>query len=41
MHETAPDSRRYVIPETTLGELAARVKKIRGDEAIRVVLRTR
>lgn len=37
MHETAPDSRRYVIPETTLGELAARVKKIRGDEAIRVV----
>ncbi len=37
MHETAPDSRRYVIPETTLGELAARVKKIRGDAAIRVV----
>lgn len=37
MYETAPDSRRYVIPETTLGELAARVKKIRGDEAIRVV----
>ena len=37
MTETAPDSRRYVIPETTLGELAARVRKIRGDEAIRVV----
>ena len=37
MYEPAPDSRRYVIPETTLGELAARVKKIRGDEAIRVV----
>jgi putative NIF3 family GTP cyclohydrolase 1 type 2 len=35
--ETAPNSRRYVIPETTLGELAARVKKVRGDEAIRVV----
>jgi putative NIF3 family GTP cyclohydrolase 1 type 2 len=37
MTETAPDSRRYIIPETTLGELAARVRKIRGDEAIRVV----
>lgn len=37
MHETAPDSRRYLIPETTLGELAARVKKIRGNDAIRVV----
>ena len=35
--ETAPNSHRFVIPETTLGELAARVKKIRGDEAIRVV----
>jgi putative NIF3 family GTP cyclohydrolase 1 type 2 len=35
--ETAPNSHRYVIPETTLGELAARVKKIRGDDAIRVV----
>ena len=35
--ETAPDSHRYVIPETTLGELAARVRKVRGDEAIRVV----
>ena len=37
MTETAPDSRRYIIPETTLGELAARVRKVRGDEAIRVV----
>ena len=35
--ETAPNSHRYVIPETTLGELAARVQKVRGDEAIRVV----
>ena len=35
--ETAPDSRRFVIPETTLGELAARVRKVRGDDAIRVV----
>jgi putative NIF3 family GTP cyclohydrolase 1 type 2 len=35
--ETAPNSHRFVIPETTLGELAARVKKIRGDDAIRVV----
>src|SRR5262249_58509917 len=35
--ETASNSHRFVISETTLGELAARVKKIRGDEAIRVV----
>jgi putative NIF3 family GTP cyclohydrolase 1 type 2 len=35
--ETAPNSHRFVIPQTTLGELAARVKAIRGDEAIRVV----
>src|SRR6476659_4011635 len=35
--ETAPNSHRFVIPETTLGELAARVKKTRGDDAIRVV----
>jgi putative NIF3 family GTP cyclohydrolase 1 type 2 len=35
--ETAPNSHRFVIPETTLGELAERVKKIRGDVAIRVV----
>jgi len=37
MWETAPDSRRYVIPETTLGELAARVRKTRGNDSIRVV----
>jgi NIF3 (NGG1p interacting factor 3) protein len=37
MTETFPNSHRFVIPETTLGELAARVKKIRGDDAIRVV----
>src|SRR3954454_11700659 len=35
--ETAPNSHRFIIPETTLGALAARVKKVRGDEAIRVV----
>lgn len=35
--ETAPNSHRFVIPETTLGELAARVRRIRGDDAIRVV----
>jgi putative NIF3 family GTP cyclohydrolase 1 type 2 len=35
--ETAPGSHRFVIPETTLGELAARVKATRGDAAIRVV----
>jgi putative NIF3 family GTP cyclohydrolase 1 type 2 len=35
--ETAPSSHRYVISDTTLGELAARVRKIRGDDAIRVV----
>jgi putative NIF3 family GTP cyclohydrolase 1 type 2 len=37
MTETAPNSHRFIIPETTLGELAARVKKVRGDDAIRVV----
>src|SRR5262249_58731182 len=37
MTETAPNSHRFVIPETTLGELAARVKKVRGDDAIRIV----
>src|SRR4249920_2520231 len=37
MTETAPNSHRFVIPETTLGELAARVKKVRGDAAIRIV----
>ncbi len=35
--ETAPNSHRFVIPETTLGELAERVKKVRGDPSIRVV----
>lgn len=35
--ETAPNSHRFVIPETTLGELAAHVKKVRGAAAIRVV----
>lgn len=35
--ETAPNSHRFVIPATTLGELAARVKKARGEDAIRVV----
>ena len=35
--ETGPNSHRFVIPETTLGELAARVQKVRGDDAIRVV----
>lgn len=34
--ETAPHSHRFVIPETTLGELAARVMKVRGADAIRV-----
>jgi putative NIF3 family GTP cyclohydrolase 1 type 2 len=37
MTETAPNSHRFVIRQTTLGELAARVKKVRGDDAIRVV----
>jgi putative NIF3 family GTP cyclohydrolase 1 type 2 len=37
MTETAPNSHRFVIPETTLGELAARVKRVRGDDTIRVV----
>ena len=37
MTETAPSSHRFVIPETTLGELAARVKRVRGDDTIRVV----
>jgi putative NIF3 family GTP cyclohydrolase 1 type 2 len=35
--ETAPNSHRFVIPETTLGALAARIKTVRGDAAIRVV----
>ena len=36
-YETAPDSHRFVIPETTLGELAASVKKRSGARALRVV----
>jgi putative NIF3 family GTP cyclohydrolase 1 type 2 len=36
-YETAPNSRRFVIPETTLGELAASVKKRSGARALRVV----
>jgi putative NIF3 family GTP cyclohydrolase 1 type 2 len=35
--ETAPNSHRYVIPETTLGELAASVKRRTGSRALRVV----
>jgi putative NIF3 family GTP cyclohydrolase 1 type 2 len=36
-YETAPNSHRFVIPETTLGALAARVKKNTGARALRVV----
>ena len=35
--ETAPGSHRFVVPETTLGELAARVQKQSGARALRVV----
>jgi putative NIF3 family GTP cyclohydrolase 1 type 2 len=35
--ETAPNSHRFVIPETTLGALAADVKKRSGARALRVV----
>ena len=35
--ETAPNSHRFVIPETTLGALAAIVKKNTGARALRVV----
>jgi putative NIF3 family GTP cyclohydrolase 1 type 2 len=35
--ETAPNSHRFVIPETTLGALAADVKKRTGARALRVV----
>jgi putative NIF3 family GTP cyclohydrolase 1 type 2 len=35
--ETAPNSRRYVIPETTLGALAADVTRRCGARALRVV----
>ena len=36
-YETAPNSHRFVIPETTLGALAATVKKNTGARALRVV----
>jgi putative NIF3 family GTP cyclohydrolase 1 type 2 len=36
-YETAPQSHRFVIPETTLGELAADFTKRVGGKAIRVV----
>jgi putative NIF3 family GTP cyclohydrolase 1 type 2 len=36
-YETAPGSHRFVIPETTLGALAADVKKRTGARALRVV----
>jgi putative NIF3 family GTP cyclohydrolase 1 type 2 len=36
-YETAPGSHRYVIPETTLGALAASVKQRTGSRALRVV----
>lgn len=36
-YETAPGSHRFVIPETTLRELAAEVKKRSGARALRVV----
>jgi putative NIF3 family GTP cyclohydrolase 1 type 2 len=36
-HETAPNSHRFVVPETTLGALAAEVKKRTGARAMRVV----
>jgi putative NIF3 family GTP cyclohydrolase 1 type 2 len=36
-YETAPNSHRFLIPETTLGTLAAEVKKRSGARAIRVV----
>ena len=36
-HETAPGSHRFTIPETTLGRLAADVKKRVGARALRVV----
>jgi putative NIF3 family GTP cyclohydrolase 1 type 2 len=36
-YETAPGSHRFVIPETTLGALAAEVQKRSGARALRVV----
>ena len=36
-YETAPQSHHFTLPETTLGELAARFQKRLGDRALRVV----
>ena len=36
-YETAPNSHHFIIPETTLGALAADVKKRSGSRALRVV----
>ena len=36
-YETAPGSHRFVVPETTLGALAAEVKRRSGARALRVV----
>jgi putative NIF3 family GTP cyclohydrolase 1 type 2 len=36
-YETAPNSHRFLIPETTLGALAAEVKKRSGARALRIV----
>ena len=36
-YETAPNSHRFIVPETTLGALAADVKKRSGARALRVV----
>lgn len=36
-HETAPHSHRFIIPETTLGALAARFQERLGTRALRVV----
>ena len=36
-YETAPNSRRYTLPETTLGALAADVAKRLGTKALRIV----
>ena len=36
-YETAPQSHHFTLPETTVGELAARFQKKLGDKALRVV----
>src|SRR4029453_10097054 len=36
-YETAPGSHRFVLPETTLGALAATVQRRTGAKALRVV----